>query len=139
MGTIESRKLFRAPVTLKVTYETIRKPSVKGTFLTGNLSSSGVLVVGPERLEVNEEIMLRLFLRKETLPISIHAKVIWQKPCQYLPKSQKKYFSLGLKFLDMSSEDAIIASDFIYEVVKFQSEKEEEGIIEQFEKFGQNP
>ena len=133
MGTIEHRKLFRVQTSIKIFYESVRNPSIKGEAYTADVSSIGAQVIGRDPIEIGEELSIKFFITKEKSPIFALAKVIWQKECKYVPESQKMYYATGLMLLDMSPDDAILTSDYIFDVAKKQQLKCEKGIIDQFE------
>ncbi len=132
MGTIEHRRLFRAIINLKLTYE-IPEASLKGVLLTNNLSSSGAQVVGCHEFRLGEEVQLKAHLDEGKIIVPVLAKVVWQKKCNYSPPSRKIYFATGFRFLDISPQDAILTSDFIYETLKRQNELEEKEMIDHLE------
>ncbi len=133
MGTIEYRKLFRARVNLEMSFETREASPRKGVLLSSDLSSSGASVIGNEKLDIATELDLTLPVNGGRDCVKTIAKIIWQKQCQYVPKSRQTYHAFGLRFLDMSPEDAVLTSDFIYEIVKTNHEQEEKALIHRFE------
>jgi len=133
MGTIEHRKLFRAEAYLKISYELAREPSRKGEFVTVDISSIGLHVVGPDKFEIGTELILKLHFEGKVEPVSALSKVVWQKSCTYIPQSQNAYFASGLMLLDMSPEDAVLTSDFIFDVAKKHQIRYEKKVIDQFE------
>ncbi len=133
MATIEYRRLFRANVILEVEYETTQLPHRKGLFLSSDMSSSGIRVIGAEPFDVGTEFRLKIPINAQKDIIQATSRIIWQKKCQYVPASRKQYYSYGLRFLEMSPQDAILASDFIYEVVRSSNEMEEQELIQKFE------
>ena len=115
MGTIEHRRLFRAEVFTKVLYETTKPPYVKGRAITIDVSSIGAHMIGTEILPVGAQLLIKLFFESRKIPISVLAKVVWQKECPRQAKKQKRYYSTGIMFEDMSLEDAILTSDYIFD------------------------
>ena len=133
MGTIEHRKLFRAEAHLKMSYETVREPIIKGEFVTVDISSIGIHVIGQDKLEIGTELIIKLHVEEKKDFISALSKVVWQKPCLHVPQSQNSYFAAGLMLLEMSPEDAILTSDFIFDVAKEHQLKYEKKVIDQLE------
>ena len=133
MATIEYRRLFRANVCLKVSYKRVKEPKIVGITFSKNISSSGINVVILDCLKEGDELVLGIFLTEATKPIVARGKVIWQRPCTYQPKSNKKYYSTGLNFLEMAPDDAIKTSDFIGDVLRKQKESEDKAIIDKIE------
>jgi hypothetical protein len=115
MGTIEHRRLFRAEVFTKASYETTKDPHVKGKAITADVSSIGAHMIGTHVLPIGAQLLLKLYFESRKTPISVLAKVVWQKECLHQPEKQKKYYSTGLMFEDMSLEDAIMTSDYIFD------------------------
>ncbi|MDP8266502.1 MAG: PilZ domain-containing protein [Candidatus Aceula meridiana] len=133
MGTIEHRKLFRAEAYLKISYESKREPIIKGEFVTVDISSIGLHVIGPDKLEIGTDLIIKLQIKDRPESVTALSKVVWQKPCSYVPASKNAYFAAGLMLLDMSPEDAILTSDFIFDVAKEHQFKYEKKIIDQLE------
>ena len=133
MGTIEHRKLFRVQTSIKIFYESVRNPDIRGEAYTADVSSIGAQIIGRDPLEIGIELSVKFFIAEEKNPIFALAKVIWQKNCQYAPESQKTYYATGLMLLDMSPDDAILTSDYIFDVAKNQQLKCEKRIIDQLE------
>jgi len=115
MGTIEHRRLFRAEVFTKISYETIKSPVVKGKAITVDVSSIGIHMISTDLLSTGAELLLKIFFESRKTPISASAKVIWQKECLHQPDKNKIYYSSGLMLLDMSPQDAILTSDYIFD------------------------
>jgi c-di-GMP-binding flagellar brake protein YcgR len=133
MSTIEYRKLFRANICLKVKYKTLKVPKVEGIAFTRNLSSTGVNVILAQKLKEGDELGLEIFLGQEVNLVVAKGTIIWQRLCTYQPKSQKRYYSAGIHFSEMSPDDAIKASDFITDTLRKQKEDEDRIIIEKME------
>ncbi|MDD3375201.1 MAG: PilZ domain-containing protein [Candidatus Omnitrophica bacterium] len=133
MGTIEHRKLFRVQTSIKISYESVRNPEIKGEAYTADISSIGAQIIGKDLLEVGTELSVKFGISEEKNPIFALAKVVWQKKCEYSPENQKTYYSTGLMLLDMSPDDAILTSDYIFDVAKQQQLKCEKQIIDQLE------
>lgn len=133
MATIEYRKLFRANVNLKVNYKIASQPKAAGTTFSRNLSSIGINILIPEKLKEEEKLDLEIFLTESSKPVKAVGKAVWQSQCSYQPKSQRRYYSTGIHFLEMNSDDAIITSDFIGEILRRQKAEEDKLIIEKIE------
>jgi len=115
MGTIEHRRLFRAEVFTKISYETIKPPFVKGKAITVDVSSIGIHMISAEPLSTGAELLLKIFFESRKTPISATAKVIWQKECLHQPDKKRTYYACGLMLLDMAPQDAILTSDYIFD------------------------
>jgi len=115
MGTIEHRKLFRAETCIKISYETTKEPHISGKAATVDISSIGAHMVTTHVLPAGTQLLVKLFIESQKTPISALAKVTWQKECVYQPKKAKRYYATGVMFEDMSLEDAILTSDYIFD------------------------
>ncbi len=133
MGTIEHRKLFRVQTTIKISYESMRDSSVQGDAYTADVSSIGAQIIAKQPIDVGEELSIKFFIENQKDPICSSAKVVWQKRCGYIPDNQKSYYTMGIILLDMSCDDAILTSDYIFEVAKKQQIENEKRIIDQLE------
>ena len=133
MATIEYRKLFRANVCVMVKYKSLAQPKIEGATFSKNLSSTGLSVIIKERFKEGDGIVLEIFLSEKDKPIISKSKIVWQRLCTYIPKSQLRYYSTGIHFVQMSSQDAIKTSDFITDVLRRQKENEDKAIIDKIE------
>lgn len=115
MGTIEHRRLFRAEVFTKISFETLKPPFVKGKAVTLDVSSIGVHMISAESLLIGAELLIKIYFESQKIPVSATAKVIWQKECLCQPDKKKVYYSSGLMLLDMAPQDAILTSDYIFD------------------------
>ena len=134
MPTFEYRKLFRVNVALKVEYRTLKEPILGGVAFSKNMSSTGINIVMPHKLDKNAELDLKIHIPKSKKPVIARGNIIWQSECDYTPSSKKKYYSCGVKFSQMHPQEAIVASDFVREVLKKQSDEENKKIIDLIEK-----
>lgn len=133
MGTIEHRRLFRSEVCVKIHYETIKSPLVKGRAITVDISSIGIHMIGSEKLSVGADLLTKLFFESRKTPISAVAKVVWQKECRLQPDKKKVFYATGLVLVDMSPEDAILTSDYIFDAAKKHQLDCEKKIIQQLQ------
>ncbi|MFC1594018.1 PilZ domain-containing protein [Candidatus Omnitrophota bacterium] len=133
MPTFEYRRLLRANTVIKVEYKTIKTPTLTGVALSKNLSSTGINIVMPHTLERGERIELTIFIPEQETPISARGKVMWQAECEYIPSSKKHYYSTGIQFNYMSSQDAITTSDFVRVVLQEESQERVKKIIQLLE------
>ncbi|MFH1655968.1 MAG: PilZ domain-containing protein [Candidatus Omnitrophota bacterium] len=135
MPTFEYRKLFRVNIALKVEYKTLREPILGGVAFSKNMSSTGINIVIPYKLERNTQLELQIYIPENEKPITARGIIVWQTECSYVPKSKKKYYSYGIKFSQMQPEEAIAASDFVRDVLKKQSDTQVKKIIDMIENF----
>ena len=134
MGTIEQRRLFRAETFTKVLYETVKSPSVKGEGLTLDISSIGIHMVCTNSLEAGAELLLKFFIEGRKSPVPTLARVVWQRKCDYVPESQKSYYTTGLTLLEMSPQDAVETSDFISIIARKHQISCEKKAVDKIEK-----
>jgi len=133
MGTFEQRKLTRADVLLKVTYKTVGGPRLEGFSFSRNISTIGINIIIPDKLNKDTELELQVYLPEKEKPIISKGKVIWQVVCPYLPSSKRRYYSIGVQFSHMISDDAIKTSDFVKNILRKQSDTWTKKIIEKIE------
>jgi hypothetical protein len=134
MGTFEHRKLIRANIILKVLYKTLGEPKLSGFAFSKNLSATGISIIMPDKFSKDTELELEVYLPGKKQPIAAKAKVVWQAECALFPNAKKKYYSTGMQFLDMSTQDATEASDFIKNVLNKQSTTQTKRIIDRIDK-----
>jgi c-di-GMP-binding flagellar brake protein YcgR len=133
MGTIEHRRLFRSEVFTKIQYETIKPPFLKGKAVTVDISSIGVHMICMDPLAVGAELLIKVYFESRKTPISATAKVVWQKECLHQPDKKKTYYACGLVLLDMSPQDAILTSDYIFDAATKHQIACEKEIIQQLQ------
>jgi len=132
--TFEYRKLFRVNIALKVEYRTLKEPLLGGIAFSKNMSSTGINIVMPHKLDRNADLELKIHIPESSKPIIARGNIVWIAECSYDSKSEKKYYSCGIKFNQMAPREAIVASDFVRDVLKKQSEQQINKIIELIEK-----
>lgn len=133
MPTFEYRKLFRANISLKVEYKSLKEPPVTGAAISRNISPTGINIIMPDKLERGEELELYVFIYEKRKPVYARGKVIWVSECSYVPKSKKKYYSCGIQCTYMTAQDAISTSDFVREILKKEGDEQVTNIIERLE------
>ncbi len=133
MGTIEHRKLFRVQTSIKITYEGVKDSSIKGEALTVDVSSIGTQIITKDQLEIGTDLSIKFFVALQKEPIFALAKVVWKRKCDYNSESQIVYYAIGLMMLDMSPQDAILTSDYIFDIAKKQQTDCEKEAISQLE------
>lgn len=104
----EKRRCPRFHIILPVEYR-----QTKSSFAhSWNISEEGSLVYFPEEMDVSEYLRLKLFftIGPELNKIEVLAEVVWMD--NHLSKNQK-YYPYGVKFLDISPEDATKLRNFL--------------------------
>ncbi|MFC1703260.1 PilZ domain-containing protein [Candidatus Omnitrophota bacterium] len=134
MPTFEFRRLLRANAVLKVSYKVSKALVVEGIAYSKNISSTGINIIMPHALEKGDRIEMHIHVFEKERPVLAKGKIVWQSSCAYVPTSKKKYYSTGIQFSYMSSEDAIKTSDFVRDVLQKQSQERIKQIIETLEK-----
>ena len=133
MSTIEYRKLFRADITVDIRWRFKSSSSDEYFGLSKNLSATGIQMIIDKEIERETLIQLNIYLSSGAKPIQFTGSVVWQVECDYAPKG-KTYYSTRVKFLQASSKDIILISDFITSILKKQTANREKEIIENLEK-----
>lgn len=131
--TFEHRKLYRADIILKVDYKTVKAPLVKGTAFTKNISSTGLNVIMPHGLSEGTKIDFKIYIKGDSKAVSGEGEILWSEKCSFKPDSNREYYSAGVLIDDMSSEDAILESDFVREILVRKSMEETIEIIKKLE------
>lgn len=133
MATLEYRKLLRANVALKVLYKSLAAAHLEGMGYSRNVGTIGVNIIMADQLERNTDVELKIFLPNDDQPVNARGKVIWLYACEYIPASGKQYYTCGVQFDAMSTEDAVKASDFVHYLLKERSAQELKNIIDRIE------
>lgn len=82
--------------------------SVRARIFVINISRSGLKATHQTRLPEIDQQELQLFLSAKEPPLSMQARVAWQKEL-----AVSGMFEIGFQFLDMTDEDAQRLEDFI--------------------------
>ncbi len=98
-----------------------------------DVSSIGLHMIGAEVLAVGAELLLKIYLESRKTPIAATAKVVWQKECMHQPDPKKVYYASGLMLLDMSPQDAVVTSDYIFDAATKHQLSCEKQIIKQLQ------
>lgn len=133
MASLENRKFLRANIALKVEYKTLSSPVCRGVAYSKDVSVLGMNLIMSDGLVRGTQLGLRIFLDEEVPPVIAKGKVVWQRRCDYLPESNRRYYISGVQFVDMPAEDAVRASEFVRGYLKSQSEADIKRIIEMAE------
>ena len=119
---------------LTVRYGTKAPPVFEGIAFSRNLSSVGVNIVMPHQLIKGTGLELNIHLPGTDETVFAKGKVVWQAECSYVPQSGKKYYSTGIQFYYMSTDDAIKSSDCVRDILKKNSDEQTRAIIDLLEK-----
>jgi len=133
MSTIEYRKLFRADITVEVRWKFKSSPDKEYFGLSKNLSATGMQMIIDRKTEKDALVQMDIHIPGETKSIQFTGSVVWQVECDYAPKG-KVYYSTRVKFLQASSKDIILISDFITNILKKQTSEREKEIIDNLDK-----
>ncbi|MFZ5801231.1 MAG: PilZ domain-containing protein [Candidatus Omnitrophota bacterium] len=133
MASLENRKFLRANIALKVEYESLSPPGCQGAAYSKDISVLGMNLIMPDEVARGTRLGLRIFLDEEVPPVAAKGKIVWQRRCDYLPQSNRRYYISGIQFEDMPSDDAVRASEFVRGYLKSQSEADIKRIIEMTE------
>ncbi len=104
----ENRRYPRFDIHLPIEYYQIKSSITH----TGNISKGGLLIYFPEEMGVSQYLRLKLFfsLGSELNTIKVLTEPVWMD--DHLSKDQERY-RYGLKFIDISSEDATKLRNFL--------------------------
>lgn len=106
----ERRAEPRAEVELEVHYRTAQE------FLAAysrNISGGGILIRTQQPLSLNQKVLVRFTLPGITHRFEVHGVVVWANP----PSTRSSFPSgMGIKFLDLSPNDAKLIGEFIKKV-----------------------
>ncbi len=111
IANIERRKYRRFPVRLPIEYYRADSP-ISQTGQTLNASEGGFQILFSERMEIGQNLRLKLFFSSgsELNSIETLAEVVWMDP--QLGEGEKHYRS-GVKFINISAEDSTKLKNFI--------------------------
>jgi c-di-GMP-binding flagellar brake protein YcgR len=97
----EERKEPRVLLNLPIDYNAEKSPTSRPGY-TSNLSPGGVLLNVPERLDIGQEISLRIFFAfgPELETVNVNSRVVWVRRAE-----KEGSYRSGVKFLDLSATD----------------------------------
>ena len=112
----ERRGYPRAKVRLPIEYRRVDS-STKQSTRTGNVSEGGFGIFFPERLEIGEQLKVKLFLSSGPSLVTIDAlvEVVWMD--MEAVESSGEYRS-GVKFIDISEEAVAQLKTFLQEFLR---------------------
>ncbi len=86
---------------------------------TGNLGEGGLLLHIPETIEMGQELALKVFFTsgRKLASASVHAQVVWKD----IRIENTGACRIGVKFLDISTEDLISLREFINDMLASKS------------------
>jgi len=96
----DRRRAPRYRVDWPIRYQRL-PPSEMNHAKSRDLSTTGVALVVPERLEVGSVIQIELTLPGETRPWAVAAQVRWTRE---IPSQEKRLFALGVQFQGLDPE-----------------------------------
>ncbi len=78
----------------------------------GNISEGGLMIYLPEEMDVGQYLRLKLFFSSDSEldTIKILAEVVWK---DNRSSERREYYPVGVKFVDISSEDEIKLRHFL--------------------------
>ncbi len=116
IANIERRKYPRFSIDLPIEYRVIDSPVIH-TGRALNASEGGLLVYLPEKMKVGQQLALKLFFHSgvQMNIIEMIGEVIWID--MHLEMNWGDY-RIGLKFIDISSENLHRLKDFLLSLTK---------------------
>ena len=135
MATFEYRKLFRADAVVKVEFSKVAEPECKGMGYSKNMSQTGLNILTDKSIEKGDWIDLTVHIADPGGPVKAKGVVVWQSECSFVPESKRKYYSMGVQIIEMSSEDAIRESDYVKDYLVKKSEEQDVEIVKKLEEF----
>ena len=137
MATFEYRKLFRADAVVKIEFFKTGEPECKGMGYSKNMSQTGLNILTSKAIEKGAGLDLNVHIDDPGGPVKAKGVVLWRSECSFVPKSKRKYYSMGVQITEMSSEDAIRESDYVKDYLVKKSEEQSMEIIEKLEELGE--
>ena len=99
--TEDEREEPRVVLNLPIDYNAEKSPTSRPGY-TSNLSPGGVLLNVPERLDIGQEISLRIFFAfgPELETVKVNSRVMWVRRVE-----KEGSYRSGVKFLNLSATD----------------------------------
>ncbi len=99
--TADEREEPRVMLNLPIDYNADKSSTTRRGY-TSNLSPGGVLLNVPERLDIGQEITLRIFFAfgPELETVRVNSRVVWVRRAE-----KEGSYRSGVKFLDLSAAD----------------------------------
>jgi len=92
---IEKRRFIRFEINLEVDYIVKKEPRVEKKGATKDICAGGINLLTDEKLEVGEEVELKMFLSKALNPAHLNGVVVWSKDDS---SGEKLSHSAGIEF-----------------------------------------
>ena len=122
-GTVnfERRKHPRISVNLPVEYRKIENPKPHPAH-TGDLSEGGLLLYISDTIEIGQDLNLKLFFSpgRELTTVKAHVQVVWKD----IRIENKGLYRIGVKFVNISSEDLLSIKGFLNNLMTLKSVQE---------------
>jgi c-di-GMP-binding flagellar brake protein YcgR len=117
-ANFERRRHPRFSVDLPVEYRKVDN-SKSHPAHTGNMAEGGLLLYISETIEIGQELVLKVFFTsdRKLTSASAHAQVVW-KDIRIENTGPRR---IGVKFIDISSEDLISLREFINNILALKS------------------
>jgi hypothetical protein len=111
IASLERRKHKRYLVNLPVEYYRVDSPSASSGQM-GNVSEGGLMLYSNEKMEVGQQLKLKIFFSRglELDKIEALGELVWVAP---LVEEKWGSHSWGVKFVEMSSEDLTKLEEFL--------------------------
>jgi hypothetical protein len=121
MVNFERRRHPRFSVDLPVEYRKIAHPKSHPAH-SGNLSEGGILLYISDTIEIGQGLNLKLFFTSGTALTSVnaHVQTVWKD----IRIENKGPYRIGVKIVDISSEDLISLKGFLNDLMTVNSVEE---------------
>ncbi|MFH1045490.1 MAG: PilZ domain-containing protein [Candidatus Omnitrophota bacterium] len=115
-GGYERRRCVRIDTDIDVLYEVLYgNKAHKRSTLAKNISVGGLNLALEEKLLPDTLLELQLNIPGSAHSILTQGKIVWVKEIigRFIVQKQERYFSTGVKFLEMSQNDQALLNSFI--------------------------
>ncbi|MBN3038491.1 MAG: PilZ domain-containing protein [Candidatus Omnitrophica bacterium] len=117
----ERRKSVRIDTDIDVLYEVVSGEKLnRQSSMARNISAGGINLALNEKLLPETALRLELDLPQAPHPIMTQGKIVWVKEIseRFIMQKTERYFSTGIKFIEMNEQDLNILQNFINHHVK---------------------
>jgi hypothetical protein len=109
----ERRKMTRLDRSLEVIYSTPEEPDVKHRCLSQDISESGIRLTVDKKIPKSSTIRMQIDI-PEAGPVLSGGKIMWEHEVSLLEDGNGP-FNVGIKFVDMDSDDEKVLLRYLYE------------------------
>jgi len=109
----ERRQHFRFDKVLEVTYSVVKKPHLKSSGITVDISEGGMKLLLDDKLSKGAILDLKIMLPDSKKNAEVEGEVVWSDEVDGLDSSGKRLFHSGIRFLALKEPAGARLIDYV--------------------------